>query len=697
MFTQNKAIVLLVAFTVLVPFSIGFGCTNSSASSYQHCIQGNPSYCAALVQSHRTPTPTQKPTGTPTSMPTNTPIYTPTGLPTNTQSGTFTIGETNILSNDDSGNGNLLVAQQANLSQSGTIQQLSFYVATAAGQLRLGIYDDASGRPGTLKAQTAAFTPGPGWNTQNVLTPTVLPVGTYWLTYLPESNNLHFRIDPSNGSARYYSYAFGSMPGTFSNSPQSGTFHWSFYATLSTGVVASPTSTRTSTLTPTPINTPTRTPINTPTNTPTGAPTFVYPLKASANGRFLVDQNNVPFLVVGDSPHGLMSISPADQQTYLSGRAQAGINAIWVNLLCSTYSGICPSINAYGDVAPFTTPADLSTPNEAYFAQVDAMLNLAAQSHIVVFLDPIETGGWLDTLRSNGTTKDYNYGVYLGNRYKNFPNIVWLHGNDFQTWSTASDDAVVSAVAKGIQSVDPNHLQTVELNYDTSGSLDDSTWTSLIGLDTAYSYYPQYAQVLKEYNRAHMPVWFIEGVYEYQGYGGGYLGPYQLRNQEYWTQLSGSTGQLYGNADLYGFPSGWQSSNWQTSPGITQLGYVTDFFSGIAWYNLVPDQNHSIVTAGYGTFQNCCLNANSDYATAASTSDGQLVVAYLPTVRTITVNMSKLSGMVTARWYDPTNGSYATISGSPFANSGSQQFTPPGTNSSGDGDWVLVLNASGVP
>src|SRR4029077_13376801 len=31
-----------------------------------------------------------------------------------------------------------------------------------------------------------------------------------------------------------------------------------------------------------------------------------YPLRASANSRYLVDQNNVPFLLVGDSPQALI-------------------------------------------------------------------------------------------------------------------------------------------------------------------------------------------------------------------------------------------------------------------------------------------------------------------------------------------------------------------------------------------------------
>ena len=55
--------------------------------------------------------------------------------------------------------------------------------------------------------------------------------------------------------------------------------------------------------------------------------------------------------------------------------------------------------------------------------------------------------------------------------------------------------------------------------------------------------------------------------------------------------------------------------------------------------------------------------------------------------------MTKMGGAVTAQWYDPTNGKYTAISGSPFANTGTQKFATPGTNSGGDTDWVLVLTA----
>jgi hypothetical protein len=46
---------------------------------------------------------------------------------------------------------------------------------------------------------------------------------------------------------------------------------------------------------------------------------------------------------------------------------------------------------------------------------------------------------------------------------------------------------------------------------------------------------------------------------------------------------------------------------------------------------------------------------------------------------------------VTARWLDPTNGSYTNIGA--FSNSGTQNFSPSGKNAGGDPDWVLVLTA----
>jgi hypothetical protein len=122
--------------------------------------------------------------------------------------------------------------------------------------------------------------------------------------------------------------------------------------------------------------------------------------------------------------------------------------------------------------------------------------------------------------------------------------------------------------------------------------------------------------------------------------------------------------------------------------------YFKNFFNGIHWYDLVPDKSHTFLTAGYGTFTSGGFVGNSDYATGARTQDGALGVVYTPVAHTLTIAMNSFGGPVTARWYDPTADTFRSISGSPFPNSGTHNFTTPGNNSAGDLDWVLLLQAS---
>src|SRR5262245_42507751 len=169
----------------------------------------------------------------------------------------------------------------------------------------------------------------------------------------------------------------------------------------------------------------------------------VYPLKASGNNRYLVDQNNTPFLMVGDSPQNLITnLSQAEATIYMANRRTYGINTLWINLLCiRSLSAACnEEATTFDGIAPFSVAGDLSTPNLAYFQRADDMISIAATHGMVVLLDPIEAISWLDILRTNGTAKAFAYGQYLGNRYKNFSNIIWMHGNDFQSWQNTTDN-----------------------------------------------------------------------------------------------------------------------------------------------------------------------------------------------------------------------------------------------------------------
>src|SRR5438552_4098261 len=287
-----------------------------------------------------------------------------------------------------------------------------------------------------------------------------------------------------------------------------------------------------------------------------------YPVKVGPTGRYLVDQNGVPFLITGESPQAMIgNLSEAEAELFFNNRRAHGFNTVWINLLCTTYTGCRDDGMTFDGIPPFTallanSPApyyDLSTPNEDYFTRVDRILQLAAQYGFLVILDPAETGGWLDVLRNNGIAASFDYGRFLGQRYASFDNILWMHGNDYDP--NLTDDLFVAAIASGIRVLDTRHLHTLELNR-FSTSQDAEQLASLIGLDlgTAYSALFTFVEVLKAYNRPDfLPTFMVEAGYEFEG-----ASTVNLRAQEYWALLSGAAGQLYGNGYTWPFLSGWQ-------------------------------------------------------------------------------------------------------------------------------------------
>ena len=375
-----------------------------------------------------------------------------------------------------------------------------------------------------------------------------------------------------------------------------------------------------------------------------GAP--VYPLKLSENHRYLVDQNGTPFLMVGDTPQGLMGrLTEQDAEYYFADREAHGFNTLgWIDVVCAgndyptnkdaaTPDGIKPFTGYVAGGTDFTH-YDLSKPNEAYFVRLDHILQLAANHHLLVFLDPIETIGWLPALRNNGMKAAYAYGQFLGTRYKHFSNLAWLNGNDFNHWTIPEDDSLVQAVSKGIRSAAPHQLQTVELHVRTSSSFDDPRWIPLIELNSTYTYSPTYIQMLHSYNQKPVaPAYLVEGHYDLENVGEppDFGTPLVLRKQNYWTMLTGGIGQFYGNKYTWSFADGWK--NQIDTPGVEQLGIWKTFFSSLPWQDLVPDQDHSVLTGGYGTYGDVDTRVSeSDYSTAARTPDGSLAVVYMPTL-----------------------------------------------------------------
>ena len=176
----------------------------------------------------------------------------------------------------------------------------------------------------------------------------------------------------------------------------------------------------------------------------------------------------------------MVNISEADAAIYFASRQAAGFNVVMADLICGTQTAGRSDLTTYDGITPFTgfipgkTTYDLTTPNEAYFAHIDRILNLAATSGITVFLGPLDAVFYRyePLMVNNGVNKCRAYGQYIGNRYKNFPNIVWQHGNDYDYPTvTAGGDPYTMAVALGIKEHDTNHIHTIELGAPAAHSM----------------------------------------------------------------------------------------------------------------------------------------------------------------------------------------------------------------------------------
>ncbi len=91
------------------------------------------------------------------------------------------------------------------------------------------------------------------------------------------------------------------------------------------------------------------------------------------------------------------------------------------------------------------------------------------------------------------------------------------------------------------------------------------------------------------------------------------------------------------------FLPGW--TNYLSAPNAPNTSMMTfiyvSLFASRKWYDLAPDQNHTVVTGGYGT------SGQTNYVTAASTPDGTLAMAYVPGSTTLTVALSGFRVRVT--------------------------------------------------
>jgi hypothetical protein len=465
---------------------------------------------------------------------------------------------------------------------------------------------------------------------------------------------------------------------------------------------------------------------------------YTYPLAASPDGRYLVDQRGTPFFMVADSAQSMsVNLTIAEAEQYLGHRAAQGFNTINMNAMehkfgregkGATQSGVptnrdnqLPFLKAAdGNTYDGTWgAADLSTPNDAYFAYTDSLIQLANSHDMAVTLAYFylghfggNEGWWADlTNRVNTSSVAYAFGRYLAeghgefHGFRNDKNLILVVGGDYTPPADSnpeSGESRLMSVLRGMRDGGAVQLQAGDWDAPTF-STASKRFAPFMGANAVYAYGDTFKTAQRAYqHEGPIPAYLKETGYELEEWTPG--DPASIRKYQWWAVLSGATsGLAYGHRDVWNFSSeDWNNgypfghAPWQSaldSVGAEDMSRMASFVGSISWPKLVP--------SGLGTMKRIVTSKNGSAGgdsrvASAAAPDGSLALAYLPPTghhraQTVTIDATLLRGPFRARWWDPTRGQFLDVSPG-LSNDSQYQFTTPGNNSAGDGDWLLVLD-----
>lgn len=448
---------------------------------------------------------------------------------------------------------------------------------------------------------------------------------------------------------------------------------------------------------------------------------------SSSDGGYFVDQYGSPRLLVGEDNWSLLANGGAwgtyttVWSSYFTSRQAQGYNAIevsWASFSNPNVAFVHTDGADWDGTYPFATTNDpTTTPNSTFWTRRDEFFAMAA-SHGFTVVCNISTPS-LDLTpapaqRSWTTAQWQAFGTFVGNRYKDTPNILWIVGDDY----FGEVDAGMTAMLTNIRAAGDTHLISIQLYQEGTSRQDLSTLTKdpldfskRAQFEWMYSYNVTYDGIEKGQNYAptvaddvqhQVPTVWGDGFYLASGTSGST--DVRLERQMIWWALStGACGFTTGDNEIWPWAS--TSAGFVTSKSFynTVIPAIASAFSALPnWHLLAPDTSNTLVTAGRGTKLGPITSGgggtpyigNTDnYVTASRTPDtgsgSSLAVIYCAQAFSITIDQSKMAAGYTVTWIDPVSG--ATSAGTPGSTYNSA--TAKGNNSAGDPDWVLVLKS----
>lgn len=433
----------------------------------------------------------------------------------------------------------------------------------------------------------------------------------------------------------------------------------------------------------------------------------ISPLKVSDNRRYLIHEDGQPFFYLGDTAWEIFHrLTREEADLYLADRATKGFTVVQAVVL-SEINGL-DDPNAYGDRA--LHDFDPTRPNEAYFRHVDYVLQRANELGLYVGLLP--TWGAYAVEEKHVLFPDhfiltpetaYPYGRFLGERYRDLQNLIWILGGDRkptgyeETWR-----AMAKGIAEGV--CGREDYSGLTMTYHPWGGassgdwLHDEPWLTFNMIQSGHHADSRpWEKIARDYARTPTkPVLNGEPAYEQipnNLKNESKLGDYYVRKFAYTSLFAGACGHTYGANELWQM---WKPENDPVSPVLKGplLGADT-LWSDALQYPGAHQMTHVRALMESHPFltripaPEMVPEADRDRVHATRDSEGTYAFVYAATGEPFTVNLASLSGPVLrAAWYDPRTGTATPLE--EFRTTESRAFTPP--SGGPEDDWVLILD-----
>jgi hypothetical protein len=401
------------------------------------------------------------------------------------------------------------------------------------------------------------------------------------------------------------------------------------------------------------------------------------PIRVSPDGRYFVDRGGRPFFWLGDTAWPLfVEYTSAQAEAYLTNRGQKGFTVVQAVLAWGKGSGSevkMPLANTNGH-KPWLND-DPATPNDAYFRDVDRIVEFAHKQGLVLAMLPT-WGFYVNDERVITTKNARTYGRWLGTRYKNAPNILWVNGGD--RIATGFED-VYRELARGLREGDAGaHLITYHPCGWRSSSqyFHDDAWLDFNMIETWTEWSKIYPAIVADsLLTPRKPVVLGEGAYENgPEYPQGPITPLIVRRQAWWTVMAGGF-HTYGQDQMWRMEPGWDGTF--DTPGAGHVAEMKEIVTALRWWEMVPDQG--LFATGIGSERT--LN------TALRSRRGDRALVYLSSQSTVVLHLDKIATKSTrVTWISPVSGEQkdagtfltGNYNGKSFPESRTQVFTVPG-------------------